>query len=265
MIGMPQPTVTSLIVDASSAAQEMLRQADAAAILEYLGGITIDDVPDVDLSGYASLSGATFTGSVFGAGGAVEIGTYGGGYHFIRRVTGSAIDLAGSQSSLVRVTATGSEIYGSMFAIYCPVSLGSNALTCGALTASGLVTLGAGGIRFQTGVWWTDSATANRQIWMSGSTSYYVAGTSSGDLHVFRNANQADRLSVTNNGINVTGAITASGAMNIAPITKSALLLLTPTAASAGRWRVTDATPANREAYPDGTNWRYTSDDTVVT
>lgn len=61
------------------------------------------------------------------------------------------------------------------------------------------------------------------------------------------------------------GSLTASGAFNIAPITKSALLLLTPTAATAGRWRVTDATPANREAYPDGTDWRYTSDDSVVT
>lgn len=61
------------------------------------------------------------------------------------------------------------------------------------------------------------------------------------------------------------GAITASGALNLAPITKAALLLLTPNAATGGRWRVTDATPANREAYPDGTNWRYTSDDTVVT
>jgi len=60
-------------------------------------------------------------------------------------------------------------------------------------------------------------------------------------------------------------SLTLSGAHNLAPITKTALLLLTPTAASAGRWRVTDATPANREAYPDGTNWRYTSDDTVVT
>ena len=60
-------------------------------------------------------------------------------------------------------------------------------------------------------------------------------------------------------------AITASGALNLAPITKAALLLLTPNAATGGRWRVTDATPASREAYPDGTNWRYTSDDTVVT
>lgn len=60
-------------------------------------------------------------------------------------------------------------------------------------------------------------------------------------------------------------SVTLTGGNNLAAITKAALLLLTPTAASAGRWRVTDATPANREAYPDGTNWRYTSDDSVVT
>jgi hypothetical protein len=69
----------------------------------------------------------------------------------------------------------------------------------------------------------------------------------------------------TTKGALTCGAITASGALNLAPITKAALLLLTPNAATGGRWRVTDATPANREAYPDGTNWRYTSDDTVVT
>lgn len=60
-------------------------------------------------------------------------------------------------------------------------------------------------------------------------------------------------------------SFTLSGAHNLAPITKAALLLLTPTAASAGRWRVTDATPANRGVYPDGTVWRYVSDDTEVT
>jgi len=60
-------------------------------------------------------------------------------------------------------------------------------------------------------------------------------------------------------------SLTQTGGSNIAGITKAALLLLTPNASSAGRWRVTDATPASREAYPDGTNWRYTSDDTVVT
>jgi hypothetical protein len=53
--------------------------------------------------------------------------------------------------------------------------------------------------------------------------------------------------------------------LNLAPITKAALLMLTPNVTTGGRWRVTDATPASREAYPDGTNWRYTSDDTVVT
>lgn len=61
------------------------------------------------------------------------------------------------------------------------------------------------------------------------------------------------------------GALTASDATNFAPITKAALLMLTPNAATGGRWRVTDATPPNRAAYPTGTDWRYTSDDTVVT
>lgn len=60
-------------------------------------------------------------------------------------------------------------------------------------------------------------------------------------------------------------SVTQSSGSNLAGITKAALLLLTPNAATGGRWRVTDATPANREAYPTGSDWRYSSDDTVVT
>jgi hypothetical protein len=101
------------------------------------------------------------------------------------------------------------------------------------------------------------------------------AGTADCDLR--RNATGPKWIAAADGGLEVRNfarnadapltcsSITLSAAHNLAPITKTALLLLTPTAASAGRWRVTDATPANREAYPDGTNWRYTSDDTVVT
>jgi len=57
---------------------------------------------------------------------------------------------------------------------------------------------------------------------------------------------------------NITAAAaTLSGAFNLAPITKAALLALTPTAATGGRWRVIDSIPQQREAYPDGTVWRY--------
>jgi len=58
--------------------------------------------------------------------------------------------------------------------------------------------------------------------------------------------------------------LTASGGITFGPRTKSALLATSATATS-GVWRITDSTPAQRLAYPDGTNWRYMSDDTVVT
>jgi hypothetical protein len=60
-------------------------------------------------------------------------------------------------------------------------------------------------------------------------------------------------------------SIAASGGLGLAPITRAALLALTPNGATGGRWRVTDSTPPQREAYPDGTVWRYVSDDLQVT
>jgi hypothetical protein len=55
-----------------------------------------------------------------------------------------------------------------------------------------------------------------------------------------------------------------SAAINHTAITKSALLALSPSA-TAGEYRITDSTPAQRRAYPDGTNWRYSDDSTIVT
>ena len=57
---------------------------------------------------------------------------------------------------------------------------------------------------------------------------------------------------------------TVNGTINTTPITKSALLTLTPSA-TAGEYRITDSTPAQRRAYPDGTNWRYSDDSSIVT
>ncbi len=46
-------------------------------------------------------------------------------------------------------------------------------------------------------------------------------------------------------------------------ITKAGLLATTPTATTE-RYRVTDATPPQREAYPDGSIWRYTDNNSAV-
>lgn len=64
--------------------------------------------------------------------------------------------------------------------------------------------------------------------------------------------------------VGVAGSITASGGITFGPRTKAALLATSATA-TAGCWRITDSTPPQRLAYPDGTDWRYLSDDTVVT
>jgi len=69
-------------------------------------------------------------------------------------------------------------------------------------------------------------------------------------------------FSVTPSGV-VTGEL-LKGPIDPRPITKAALLTLSATATS-GEHRITDSTPAQRRAYPDGTNWRYSDDSTIVT
>ena len=61
-----------------------------------------------------------------------------------------------------------------------------------------------------------------------------------------------------------TGAMSCVSSVSVGPITKSALLTLSATA-TGGTYRITDSTPAQRRVWPDGTNWRYMDDGTVVT
>ena len=59
--------------------------------------------------------------------------------------------------------------------------------------------------------------------------------------------------------------ITAAVGFNFAPRTKTALLA-TSANATAGWWRITDSTPnLHRVARPDGTNWRWIDDESIVT
>lgn len=68
----------------------------------------------------------------------------------------------------------------------------------------------------------------------------------------------------------VCRAITASGNMTcqsgfqLASRTKAAVLA-SSTAVNSGRFQLSDAGLIGREVYPDGTNWRYASDDSIVT
>ncbi len=55
-----------------------------------------------------------------------------------------------------------------------------------------------------------------------------------------------------------------AGSISFGAITKSVLLAISATATS-GVYRVTDSTPANRLVWPDGTNWRYIDDGSIVT
>lgn len=121
------------------------------------------------------------------------------------------------------------------------------------------------GLRYNLPTIWNAAALANFSstgvLNVGGSSSGTCGYQLDGDAGIFHEGSNSIRCAGTDGG--TPGFFLC--VLNLAPITKAALLLLTPNATTGGRWRVTDATPANREAYPDGTNWRYTSDDTVVT
>lgn len=124
------------------------------------------------------------------------------------------------------------------------------------------------------GFYMTVGATVCFQIGASGNASF-VGGTGIGFGPSSMAANNYLDVSTAatfkfKNAANSAGAdvecasLTLSGGHNLAPITKASLLASTPNAATGGRWRVTDSSPANQEAYPDGSAWRWAHDNSAV-
>ena len=64
--------------------------------------------------------------------------------------------------------------------------------------------------------------------------------------------------------VNTTGTITCQNGFELASRTKAAVLA-SSTAVNSGRFQLSDAGLIGREVYPDGANWRYASDDSIVT
>jgi hypothetical protein len=81
---------------------------------------------------------------------------------------------------------------------------------------------------------------------------------------VIRAQSNIERFRATNSGVSITGVLTVSGGLNLASRTKTAVLASSP-ATNAGRFQLSDSGLVGREVYPDGTNWRYASDDSIVT
>jgi hypothetical protein len=67
-----------------------------------------------------------------------------------------------------------------------------------------------------------------------------------------------------NGNLTASGTVTFGGGLNLASRTKTAVLASSP-ATNAGRFQLSDSGLVGREVYPDGTNWRYASDDSIVT
>ena len=89
--------------------------------------------------------------------------------------------------------------------------------------------------------------------------------TSAGAFDGGLEANEADRTFEYRSSVDVVKVSLnyGNGVVYQAPITKAALLALTPTSGlkSPG---ISDAPQPYQEAYGDGTNWRYTADNTIV-
>jgi hypothetical protein len=130
--------------------------------------------------------------------------------------------------------------------------LGSGSVTGGSFSTGGGITLSGSGA--DSGIVLKDRDAA------SVSLAYSTAGA----LRIFRSTVASDVASFADALAWFRGGIEANGSVSVGPITKSALLALTPSA-TAGEYRITDSTPAQRRAYPDGSNWRYSDDSTIVT
>lgn len=226
----------------------------------------------VTAAGNGTFSGDVFVGSsryVFTSyGNEILVGRDGSGFYVCGGATGHASPIyIGTSSSPVKIQSN--NLTGGMNAVFTVgnaygVSIPGPLTVGGASSPRNIIT----DTTATTSVWgfYIAYLATNRGVFdANGATGELRLGALGGGYFPVIYSNGIAALSFTTAGAaTFASSLSVAGAINFPPITKSALLALTPTASTAGRWRVTDATPASREAYPDGTNWRYTSDDTIV-
>lgn len=169
---------------------------------------------------------------------------------------------------------------------------GLGTVACGAITASGVVSIpngavGSPGWRFSsdtdTGMYRALNNTINvacggtltQQFQSDGSivvfgadpwiysNNWAIRSGGSGIINL-RAGNGTTPATVNCGAINASANVTCQSGFELASRTKAAVLA-SSTAVNSGRFQLSDAGLIGREVYPDGTNWRYSSDDSIVT
>lgn len=186
-----------------------------------------------------------FSSGYFGAGavsGAAVPST--GAYGWSNNVTDAQATtdtfLSRNAAGVVQIGTTGSNALGSLLA--------ANATLSGTLGVTGKTTFGDSVIHAPSTI-----------------AGLPLASTANGETRRLTDDN--NRI-VTSNGTvwhyeGTRFAVGTSAPVNYPPSTLSALLAISPTA-GVTRYRVTDAVPAQRVAYADGTNWRYVDNNQVA-
>jgi len=121
----------------------------------------------------------------------------------------------------------------------------------------GLAVRPNGMCRFLTGTWHGDDGGNQREFYAANSTSFHKGlGTTP---HEWYNGSDATVLRLGSGG-----ELTLFGGINCAQRAKAAVLA-SSVAMNSGRFQLTDAGLVGRVVYPDGTNWRYEHDNSIVT
>jgi len=81
---------------------------------------------------------------------------------------------------------------------------------------------------------------------------------------IINDATGSSRASLGCGALTASSNVTCQSGFELASRTKAAVLA-SSTAVNSGRFQLSDAGLIGREVYADGTNWRYSSDDSIVT
>lgn len=117
-----------------------------------------------------------------------------------------------------------------------------------------LAYVGSGGI-VQSVSFFKSEPSQSLRLWFGGGSPCFISSIDSNAIEL--RTNNTARLTIAA----TTGTVTATAGISAGPVTFAVLNATTATA-TLGEYRITDR--GNRLAYPDGTNWRFVSDDAII-
>lgn len=248
----PQGDVVPITVDNDVGIVLQVNGQDLATNASLLSQIATRQPLDADLTAIAALSTTAFGRSLLTQ--ADEATT--------RTTIGAIGGSLGATANRVLVTSG----TGGATAQSCPVTIdGSGNVTFGGTVDFG----GQRRVASDFGVFTLDSGNTNdfrdfrgRRYWFG--LSGVAIGDASGGVVQINNGTAGTLRDLSLRNLTASGTVNVGGGFNLASRTKAAVLASSP-ATNAGRFQLSDSGLVGREVYPDGTNWRYASDDSMVT